>query len=315
MKNPLLSRIVSTLLAIALSLSVVMAVFGITSSCLMNSEKFIGKTVAGYSDQTKSHIDERISLEIPDGKIPADAVAQAVDISVISYINGKITKSIILQSRVDVSTDSTLYNSILRGINTYAKENGIKLSKGEANKLASLAVDVISGYLSSAEFESGVMSLMHSKGYTVAAFLSIALIFASVILINVVNEGRHKMYSYIGTGMVSAGYIQIVVTVCALKAHVAYGVRYASLEPFDSVLADILKRSSEFQLYAGCFMLVAGLAMLVLNYRYFFKKNKRLSEQRELEYRMRNEYMMHYNSKNAPSTTVPGEREVMDIDF
>ena len=315
MKNTLLSRLVSLLLSVVLALSVITAFFGITSLFLLRSEKYVESRVSLYSDELKSELEECVMNEFSDSKIPASVAASAVDNDLISYINGKITTAITLQNTVDLSTDTNVYNAVIKRVNDYAKNKKIALSKDEANKAASLTVDIISGFFATGEFNNNMLEMMHGTAFMAASFGSVILAVLCIVLLNLVNKGRHKMYSYIGMGLVSAGYVQIITFAVGLRYHLGNGVRYVSLDALDRVLSDVMSSAFTVQLYAGAVMLAAGMIMLALNYRYFTKKNKRVAEQRELENKMRSEYMMQYNSKNSPSKIVPGEREVMDIEF
>ncbi len=315
--NYVTKKISCFVLSIVLCVSITVSLFGVTTVCILHSRTRVADSISAYSSELKDGIDSALELQMPDAPIKAEAYAQSVDSKVLGKIINASAKNITLQKSNDFSLDADLYGAVYENLVSYASANKIKIPQQDISKLASYEIDVISGYLSQAKTDNvKLFQIVRSRTALLVIAVSVVLAILSYALIYFINDGRHMKNSYFGMAFVSAGAVEITGTFAARAADVAFRESYCGFEPFDKALADIAQTIMSVQIPLGIVLILTGLFVLVFNYRYFYKKNIKVSEQREQNIKLRDEYIKHYESKNAPKPEpIPGEREVMDIDF
>ena len=317
MNKFVLGRFSSTIVSIILSLSFVMSVFGITSVVILRSESFYKREVSVYSAELKEDISDELTRQMPDDKIPPAAFVDALDDGTLDFLIEKSVANIVSQNRNDYAYSDDLFNLINSSVKKYADSNGIALTSSEQSALVSLSVDVINGFITDNDITKITMFkyAQSSNSVTVMA-LSVVMALLCIMLLYYSNKGRHKMYSYYGMAATCAGYIEIFVPLFMLKTGMVNSFAASGYSVFDSAASAELTLLLKLQICIGIFALVAGFAILITNYRYLSKKNDRIKQQREINSKIKDEYIEHYYSKNPkPEPVDPEEKEVMKIDF
>ncbi|MBR3148992.1 MAG: hypothetical protein IKF64_02390, partial [Eubacterium sp.] len=297
--------------------SLTVSLFGLTAVFIIRDKNNTVSALSAYSDELKKDLDSAVSDSMPSDKLPAEAFTQALDKAAIEDIISNSATNIVYQNNNDFSLSKTLYATIYNNLKSYAKTNEIKISDSDVSKLASLEVDVISGFMSDVKTtDLWLYGTVRNKTAMLIIAVSIVAAISSFVLLHFVNDGRHRKNSYYGMAFASAGYIEIFGTLMAkllnvpeLKANCGYLV-------FDKAAADVTERIMNAQIPFGGALIFIGIIVLALNYRYFAKKNSKVSAQREENHKLRDEYMKHFENKNSPAQEQTlGERETMDVDF
>lgn len=305
------------LLSVLLTASLAVSFFGVTAVCYARSDSALYDSISAYSDELKADLDEAVKSAMPNSELPAKAYADAIDGDAVDYIIRVSANNIAVQNINDFSLSSELYNTINSNLLSFAQDNGIKINSTEVSKLASLEVDVISGFMLQVNTKDVALYRI-CRNETAMVIIAVAVIAAlmSYALIHIINDGRHRKNSYIGMAFVSTGYIQIVGTFAARAIDAGNKASGSGYEVFDRAIADVIGKIMSIQIPFGIILVVTGLAVLTANYVYFWKKNIKVNEQRRINSDMRDEYMRHYKRVHGEEREyVHGERETMDIDF
>ena len=315
MNNYLVKRISCILLSLLLTAALVLSFFGISGIAMFRSTGYMESKTSKYSDLIVENIDSEIELQMSPKKLTLQDCKDAVNSDVRDYLIAVTAKNIAHRNANDFSLDTTLYNKIYANLNAAAKAKGINASADEIGDIASLEVDVINSVMAQMETDSiAYTSPFYSRFAGTVVLAGAVLVIAAIYLLDFVNSGRHRKYSYIGMSFASAGFIEIFAPLAMLKF--GADLQFSQSEVLNSITADTLQALIRLQLPFGAALVLIGYVMLLLNYRYFSKKNVKVQYQREMNAKMREDYMRHYESKNAPRPEPkPGEREEHKIDF
>ena len=317
MDNYLVKRISCIVLSLLLTLSLAVSFFSLTGVLLLRNSSFMLSKIETYTEQFKQVIDSEIIAETDGEAMPAEYLAQAVDEGAMEYILSVTAKNAAHGNANDFSFDSTLYSRIYANLINIAKTQGIKVSDAELADLASLEVDVVSSVMSQVDTKDVLyISLFRSRIAGIIVLAGAVTAAGAVILITVINSGRHRKNSYIGMGFACAGFVDISASVAMLLTGFGENTRFCTNSALNSAAADALKSVVLLQIVFGIVFVIIGYAVLALNYRYFSRKNDNVKRENEVKEKMRADYMRHYESKNTPRPEpVAGEREEMKIDF
>ena len=305
------------LLSVLLTASLMVSFFGVTAVCYARSDSALYECISAYSDELKADLEATVKSNMPKSKMPKEAYAQAIDGDAVDYIIRVSANNIAVQNINDFSLSGELYNTINSNMLSYAQDNGIKINSTEVSKLASLEVDVISGFMLRVNTKDvALYRICRNKTALIIIAIAVVTALLSYALIHIINDGRHRKNSYIGMAFVSAGYIQIVGTIASRAIDGASKASDSGYEVFDKGIADVIGMITGIQIPFGIVLVITGLVVLAANYVYFWKKNIKVSEQRRINTDLRDEYMQHYKRVHGEEREyVHGERETMDIDF
>ena len=317
MLHYLTKRVLCFLLAVAITVSLSVSFFGVVSVYFVRSTDYLTQSLATHRQELKTDLDSEIARRMPQSKFPSEAYTASLDNTAINYIITTTANNIAVQNANDFSLSEPLYNTLYKNLLRYADENGVNIKAQQVSRLASLEVDVISGFLAQADTENvALYRVCRDKTALILIAAAVVVAIMSYALIHIINDGRHRKNSYIGMAFVSAGYIEIIGTVAARLIHASEKESYCGYKVFDAAIGSVANQIMGAQIPIGIVLLMTGLFVLITNYYYFWKKNARVNEQRRQNTDMRNEYMQHYRSvKGETKTITPGERETMDIDF
>ncbi len=315
MDNYIVKRISCIVLSLLLTAALVLSIFGITGIALFRSTSFIVSKSSQYSDAIAKSINSEIEQQMPVSKLTLQDCKAAIDGGVCDYIVSVTAKNIAHKNANDFSLDTALYNKIYANLTSAAKGKDISISADEIGDIASLEVDVINSVMAQMDTNNiAYISLFYSKFAGAAVLVSVALVIAAIFLLDFVNSGRHRKNSYIGMSFASAGAIDIFASLAILRF--GTGLQFSQNEVLSSIVADALQTVLKLQIPCGAALVLVGYLVLFFNYRYFSKKNVKVREQREVNAKMREDYMRHYEQKNAPRPEPKlGEREEHLIDF
>ncbi len=303
------SKSFCTVLSLILCVCLMGTALGLVSVFALRSEKIVQNSISSRSDELKADLKERLMLEMPDadeGMIEASLGSDTMD-----FIVSSSTKSIVIHNKIDFSSSRQLYNSIYKALASYG------LSSEELGNTASLEVDIINGYMQTANsVNTDVFATLGSTAFFAVIGVFVAVGAACVFLVDLITKGRHNKYNYIGLGFTCAGLSGVSTMLAADKKGFFSGDFYCDLPVFNAAAGTVLSQTEKAFLIVSAVFFAIGAALLIYNYFYFTKKNKRVKKQRESVTKMREEYMQNYNEKNTPyQPPAAGEREVMDIDF
>ncbi|MBQ9517021.1 MAG: hypothetical protein IJR60_02985 [Eubacterium sp.] len=317
MDNYILKRLSCVLLSLLLTLSLVVALLSLTGVITLRSSNYMSSKISACSAEFEKAIKAEVLEEMQSEAVSADICADAVNADVMNHVVTVTAKNAALGSANDFSFDKTLYNLIVTSLNNNMKAQNVTASAAEIANAASLEVDVINSVMSQVETSDiPYISFFQSKVAGTAVLAGVALAVAAIVLIDLVNGGRHRKNSYIGMSFASAGAIQIFGALAMLNFGFDSAAMFSENAAFNSAMTSALQTVIKAQIIYGIALVLIAYTVLIINYRYFSKKNVRVKEQREVNEKMRREYMRHYEQKNAPRPEpIPGEREEHKIDF
>ena len=317
MNRFLLRKLSSFLLSVVLAFSISLAAYGITSVVMLRSETLYEKYVTAYSEQFKNDLANELTNQMPDDKVPTSAFIDALDDGALRFLIKKSAANVVSQNRNDFAYSEDLFNLINNSVKKYVDENNVRISDSELSALVSLSVDIINGFVINNDV-TRIYQFKYAQSNRAVVIMAVSFVLAIVCAISLryVNKGRHKMYSYYGMSLASAGYLEIFVPLFAIKTGMVSNHAASGYAVFDAAAVDEATMFLHLQMIIGVVLLAAGLITLVMNYRYLKNKTDQIKTQREINSKIKDEYMEHYNSKIPKQEPVdPNKKEVMKIDF
>ena len=198
--------------AIAMGLAIVVFVSGVFTASLFRSEGFTKTFIERHETEIIAEIDKSMQSVSSVTGIPVDAYQAAYTGSSFSILSTERSRDFINGYSVDFSETVPLYNAFYSSISDYAGSNALSLNGDSISKNASYAVDAVNNVLTGNDpAEVAILKVGRSRtivyGFIAAAFMVIA----AGIVLEVLNDGRHRKYNYIGMGIVTGGYILVFV--------------------------------------------------------------------------------------------------------
>ncbi len=306
------------LLSLLLAFSIVGLAIGASLVGFYRNEGFVKSSI----DNNKQAIIESINEELTDAaevlNLPSEALTGVIDDSNFSIISSELARNFIYIYPTDLSGNAELYNAFASGISAYSSENSLALSSEEITAAASYSVDAVSFVLSgNATASTKIFIISQDRRVMYLVLGSIALIIASIVGIDYINRGRHRRFSYIGMGVVTAGYILVGTPLFVKYMGFLDSYKFCSFDAYNVFIRDITDFVINVITGFGALILIAGIVMLLVNYNYFRKKGARALRKKEINEQIKNDYLFDIQpvSKNERNEDGDFEKEVMKIDF
>ena len=312
-----LMKLSCLILSIAMTVSLVLFLFGVSNVFIFQNKGFIEKSIAAQKETFADELSEKFDEMQDSFTVPADALKLALERDVVDVIANIAANNFIYSYSTDFADSEELYNCFASAIGQYCRENDIKISEEDININSSLAITVLNKEIGGTA-TSNVPVFTHSKNKLIAVMIggSVLLFIAVYFLLDFINYGRHRKYSYIGMGIITAGYVMLFAPIYLKIKGLVSAVNFCDVNLYNHAIASLYGIIYNVFIIAGIILLIAGALILILNYRYFKKKGDKAKAAQESSERMKNEYLIQYNEKKKKQGIPPRSgRTVMTIDF
>jgi hypothetical protein len=293
-----LTKLLCFILSMLLSFSLIALSIGGFGIGFMQSQDYIESRMNRYSDDIINEINaDFVKL---DGKtnLPVEAFTTALDQDEIQQIISTVVNNFIYNYQTDFSQDDVLYNDIKSSMSNYCNENSIVITDNALSKDASLAIHEINSTIGGSSSSSiKVVRFVQGQKMMYIICTSIILIIATIVILDLINFGRHRKFSYIGMSLITAGYVIDFGFLFVKYRNYVGNYKYSSVDSFNLGIADCVNDVLLYTAIVGAVFIVAGIIMLLLNYNYFRKKGIRVKENRQRNSQLRKEYLEQYNAK------------------
>lgn len=311
-KNDKIKYILRKLLCFALSmilaLSIILLTIGVLSTGFLQSDSYIESEINNYSNELINEINEELNNLDNKTDLPVEAFTTALTDEDAAEIIRIAVNNFIYNYNSDFSKDEVLYNSIKNSISAYCQENSINKKDKELSKAAALMVDEINETIGgSSTLNARVFTFAQSRALMYIICASVILIIISIVVLELINYGRHRKYSYIGMGLSTAGFVLTFGMLFIRYKDYISAFKFSSVEAYTLGIAQCVNNILFYSMIIGIVYLAAGIIMLLRNYNYFRNKGIKVKAAHEHNARLRQEYMEQYNAKKFEETNDDAE--------
>ncbi len=316
MNNFFIRKCVLTVLSLVIAAALVVLTLSSFTIAFFTSKSNLNNAVKKESASIISVVDEAVAPAEKRMKLEEGCLKGAIDESNIGIITDAVSQNLVKSYTNDFSENTDLFNAYMTRLKEYSEESGKNISDKDRIEIASYATDLVANALYTSEtINAPFVSFAKSKLMLYIIVGSIAAGIAATVMIDALTRGRHRKYLYIGTGIITAGYINIGSVLWIKHRGYLNSINIMRFEAYNEAFRDILSEVLKFTAAVGILFFIVGLIMLIINYDYFRRKNAEIKNSRERT----DDIMEDYMEVDAPSSTrVPGEefeKETMRIDF
>ncbi|MBQ9229240.1 MAG: hypothetical protein IJ168_10495 [Eubacterium sp.] len=308
------------LACIVLSLVLAASLVGIAVSALtvgfFKSESFLRSACERNSAELIADMEEAAADAAAVAGLPEAAFEGAVNSENVSGIASEIARMFNYGYTADYSDSKTFYNMYYSCLADYAVQNSLGLTDEEVQSAASLAVSYIN-YRMKGNDTKTVGALRFASGMT-ALYVIVACavcLVISLVAIDLINDGRHRRFSYIGMGLNVAGYLLLFVPLAVRMTGLLEKFRFCVYGSYDSMIRDCYAAVLQWLTVIGAVLLVGGIVLLVFNYRYYAGKLERAKLSRQEYEKLQEDFMDAPKPTRQRAEGEELERHVMKIDF
>lgn len=291
-------KLLCFVLSMIFAASIVIIALGAMSIGFLQSESYIESHINNKSAELINEINAQLNNLDNKTDLPVEAFTTALTEEDTAEIVKTAVNNFMYNYSSDFSEDEDLYNSVKGSISGYCQDNGISTNEKELSKAAALMVDEINETVGgSSTLNIKVFTFVQSSKLMYLICASVILIIASIVLLDLINFGRHRKYSYIGMGFTTAGFVLTFSILFARHQDYLSAFRFSSVEAYSLGIADCINDIMLYSMIIGIIYLAAGIIMLILNYNYFRKKGIKVKANHEQKTIMRQEYIEQLNAK------------------
>ncbi|MCR5207066.1 MAG: hypothetical protein K6C14_01135 [Eubacterium sp.] len=306
------------------ALSMVIAVclfilsFGVLTVGLFHSDAYVESGLKRNTEAIAETVTAGLKDTAAELEIPEELLTSAVNDEMIKIITDTVAHNFIYNYTTSFSNSTELYNLIASSVSAGAPEYGKRLSDVEISKISSCAVDSVNESLGNSDTSQvSAFSFVKSRTMMLLIIVSVIAAVGSIIALDMLNNGRHRKYNYIGMGVITAGAASLSVSLFALFGGFLKTYRFCTYEAYDNAIKYCFKTAFSMLVVLGVIMIVIGFVMLLRTYIYFKRKKEAYMARRLSSNDTLTDYMDDYYTKNT-RTHVPGEefeKDVKKIDF
>ena len=311
-------RISCTLLSILLAASIVCLTVSLLFVGFFGNEQFVQDRIDQNKTEIIADINDEVKKLAKTTGLPKTAFVNAVNEDNFSVVSFTVAKNLKYCYRTDFSENVDLYNVYYNAVSDTSRNGGKKLHSNEASRYASLAVTTACKALNQSGTANVRLFNALSKNFFVFSVISsVVVLIASVVALELVNKGRHRKYSYIGMGIITAGYVLVAATMFVEKMGYIEKNVFLVYDPYNKAIQTGVLDVIHYDIYIGAVFLAAGFIMLLLNYNYFRKKNIKAVKEREFNKKLATDFL-EYDEPTVSHRLSDGEgfeKEVTKINF
>lgn len=315
--NYFLMRVSCVTLSVIMTISIIFFLFGVSNVFIFQNKGFIEKNIVAQKEVFVSELNEKFDTMQDSFTVPVDALKLAIERDAIDIVANIAAENFIYSYSTDFTDSEELYNCFASAIGQYCRENAVEIAEDDININSSLAITVLNKEIGGTA-TSNVSVFKNSKDKIIAIMIggSVVLFIAAYFLLDFINYGRHRKYSYIGMGIITSGYIMLLVPVFIKKKGFVRAFNFCNVDLYNNAITSLYGIIFNIVIIFGILLFIMGAVMLILNYRYFKIKGDKAKAAQESSEQIKNEYMIQYNEKKKKQGNKPRSgRTVMTIDF
>ncbi len=313
-----LKRFSCTFFSVLLAFSIVAVILSSLFVGYFSSEEFVKEKIDRNKAEIIAEIDSEVKSLAKVTGLKKTAFTGAVNSDNFDVISNEITKDLRYCYNTDFSDNTDLYNIYSASISDKSKNGGKTLKSNEVSRYASLAVATACKALNTGDTANVLVFTAIQRNFFVFAVIgSVGMLIISVVVLELINKGRHRKYSYFGMGIVTAGYILVAGTWLVNKMQYVEKHFFLSFEPYNRAIQQGISDVLGKNLYIGAILIGVGFIMLLVNYNYFRKKNIKAEKEREFNKKVVTDFL-EYDEPAVSHRLDNGEgfeKEVTKIDF
>lgn len=314
-----LTKALSYVLAFILAFSIIVLVFSGLTMGFIQSKGYVVNQIQSHESEIISEINREFDDKSEFLTLSPEVFQNALSEGDTRIIVEKAVENMLYNYSTDFSSDNDIYALYKSGMTRYCQNNNIDISNKEIEKNAALAVDIVDEALGGNA--TSQIKLYRTTGSSRMMYIIVApiiLMIASWVILDIINYGRHRKYSYIGLGIVTSGYTLTAVSVLIKSMEFTKKYKFCTIDVYNMGIADTVDAILSVMFIIGITLSVVGLFLLIHNYRYFLNRNREMIAVHEHNEVLRGEYMDELVMANPKKPTAPRnkeDKEVTKIDF
>lgn len=282
--------VICYVIAVLMAVSVVLFVsVGITTS-LLRTNSFVQARYEKYSSQLLKELYNDLGDVARQTGLPKKAFTPAFKDKHMQSVLHIAANNTVKGFATDFSESHFLYKYCRNALDDYCTKSGIELTDDELNKYSCLAADAFNNTLGD---ESTKYIIIVAIAYTNKPIITMAVsfvaFFAGIFVIDFISYRRRKKYEYVGISLIISGEVLTVLPLFALLMKYTSYLRFTDVDIYNMAIADTLNDILKINMGIGVLILAVGIFLVVRNYRYYLKKARSASTEKEIIEKIRNE--------------------------
>lgn len=295
--------LLNELLSLVLAASIVILSVAVVSIGCFRSDSIKKDKLQAHAPQTIECVNAKLEELANSTGFPVEAYTNCFDENLASLIYDKIINNINYAYPTSFSDDEEIYRMFKTNITDYCYDNGIDVSSQNISIYSSLAVDAVNEALGGYSTSSvGITKLVKNRIMIVLIVVPVVFIVACLVLIDLLNKGRHRRLNFYGMGISIAGALMALVSLFVILKNYAQAYQFCENAIYDAAIGDIMNLELKILSTIGIVCLIVGFVLLINNYFYFKKKKIEQNEHREQKMQMKTDYMLEYEENKSKET-------------
>lgn len=311
-----LNRLLCVMMSLLLAVSIIGAVFSGLLIGLFRSNSFIQWNCNRCSEAIIADINGAAAEAAVAASLPEETFDGAITQDNFSTVSSEISRMFSFRYSADYTESAKIYQLFYNHLNDYDNKNGLGLTQEQLESAASLAVNYMNSHLAGTDSKSvKLFNFAYNDKVLYILIGSVAGIVICVVALGLLNHGRHRKFSNIGMGFTVAGDCLVLVSLALLRSDSLQNYRFCVYLPYDNMVRLCHESLLQWLMVAGIPLVLIGLAMLIVNYRYYAKKLKKARASREDYDKYKEDFMELPKPQKVRQEGEELERHVMKIDF
>lgn len=301
-----------------LAVSIFVLTFASSAIVVFSSSKIVENKMRDYQQTAQQQFCDYLRQFESGIDVPIEVVTESVNESNLEIVLDTVTENFVYSYTTVFSDNENLYKSFKTSMTEYCDENNISASDKDVSKAACLVVDAVNEFFGgSSTSDTLIFKFVKSRKMIAIVVLSALCLLGSIVVLDLINYGRHKKYNQIGLGMATSGYLLVALPLVVRYMGYLEAYTYCSNPIYNPAIKECWSTVIKFMFVIGIVALTVGVIMLYRNYSYFRKKKKAFDVSRENNVQSRNEYMEALTEKKLKQgkSDVTEEKVVYQVDF
>ncbi len=280
-------RILCYFLTLVMAAGVVLSLSISISSGMLRTESFVQKRYEKYNSELLQEVNNAVGGVAESTGIPAKAYTSSIqEVHTITALR-QAANNVVKGFSTDYTESKYLYGYYRTGILNFCKENGIPITEDELVKDACFAVDVFNDAVGDESTSNIILfAFTYTRKPLTWILLAVLAFVLSLIIIDVISFGRHKKFDYLGMSLIIAGGTQIILPAFALLMKYTSTLRFMDVDVYNMALADVLNDILKIIMAVGVVILVLGIIVVFVNYRYYKRKTLALKTEHDIRVKL-----------------------------
>lgn len=276
-------KFVCYFLALVMAASVTLFISVGIAASLLRTNTFVQHRYEKYNSQTLKTVYDEFGKVAEQTGIPKKAYSSAITSKHIESVLHIASNNIVKGYKTDYSNSKFLYNYLKNSVSEYCENNDISVTDEQLNRFVCNAVDAFNNALGDESTNNIIIiALTYTNRPMIAMLISVIVFVLCVVAIDFISRRRHKKYEYIGVSFITAGEVLTVLPFFAIIMKYANELHFTDVTVYNLALADTLNDILKIIMAVGVLVLIAGVLIVVRNYKYYKHKTKDINTEREI---------------------------------